>query len=98
MAEDGQHVLVTRLPFVIGRGRHATMPLNHETVSRRHAILRLSVDGQLELVDPGSSNGSFVNGERVQAAPLSDGDRIALGTAQYRLVIESRGLRPDTLD
>ena len=51
-------------------------------VSRQHAVVRLIKNRYLELIDQGSSNGTFVNGKRLE--PLSpyrlvDGDRLELG-------------------
>ena len=87
----GENVLVTRLPFVIGRGKRATMNLSNETISRRHAEIRLSATGRLELLDPGSANGSFINGERVETALLEDGDEVRFGSVRYQVVVENRG-------
>jgi pSer/pThr/pTyr-binding forkhead associated (FHA) protein len=52
--------------------------LNDSKVSRSHADLR-NRDGQWLIVDLGSSNGTKVNGRRVDHHPLRDGDRIQLG-------------------
>ena len=52
--------------------------------SRRHAELRLGSDGSWVLRDLGSHNGTFLNGERVSQAPLSDGDIVALGNHVFR--------------
>lgn len=89
--EPGGNILVTRLPFLVGRGSRATMAIAHETVSRRHAQIRLGAGGQLELVDVGSSNGSWVNGERVDECVLDDGDELRFGSVAFRLVVEDRG-------
>ena len=100
--EAGENILVTRLPFLVGRGKRATMRITSDTVSRRHAQLRLSDDGpgiapdllsddgRLEVIDGGSINGTFVNGERVEAALLENDDRVRFGSVCYRLVIEER--------
>jgi hypothetical protein len=51
-------------------------------VSRMHAVLIASPDGGWSVVDPGSENGTLVNGSEVrpgQTVPLHDGDRIHLG-------------------
>lgn len=51
-------------------------------VSRLHAVLLRSPDGGWSVVDPGSANGTAVNGSEIpagQAVPLRDGDRIHLG-------------------
>jgi ABC-type multidrug transport system ATPase subunit len=52
--------------------------------SRRHAELRLGSDGSWILKDVGSHNGTFLNGERISQAFLSDGDIVALGNHLYR--------------
>jgi pSer/pThr/pTyr-binding forkhead associated (FHA) protein len=51
-------------------------------VSRLHAVLLRSPDGSYSVVDPGSANGTAVNGSEIppgQAVPLRDGDRVHLG-------------------
>ncbi|MGH3212224.1 MAG: FHA domain-containing protein, partial [Trebonia sp.] len=51
-------------------------------VSRLHAVLLKAPDGSWTVVDPGSANGTAVNGSEIpqgQAVPLRDGDRIHLG-------------------
>jgi FHA domain len=51
-------------------------------VSRLHAVLLKTPDGTWSVVDPGSANGTAVNGSEIprgQAVPLRDGDRIHLG-------------------
>jgi len=61
-------------PVVLGRGVEADVQLPDTGVSRRHA----QIDGT-RVEDLGSTNGTRVNGHRVQAADLQDGDRITLG-------------------
>ena len=51
-------------------------------VSRLHAVLLKAPDGTWSIIDPGSANGTAVNGSEIppgQAVPLRDGDRIHLG-------------------
>jgi ABC transport system ATP-binding/permease protein len=52
--------------------------------SRRHAEVRHLPDGSWELVDLGSHNGTFLNGERVGRARLTGGDLISAGNHTYR--------------
>ena len=73
---------------VIGRGAEADLQLTDTGVSRRHAELRV-VAGALEVHDLGSTNGTYVNGRRVQAASLRDGDRVTVGTTE--LVVRTDG-------
>src|SRR5438270_670641 len=67
----------------IGRGLAANLRLDESSVSRRHAILVPRVSGA-RVLDDRSSNGTFVNGRRVQQADLSDGDVIVLGRVVLR--------------
>jgi len=57
-------------------------------VTRRpphHAELRKSQSGSYEIVDIGSHNGTFVNGERVSRKMLTDHDLISIGHSTFRL-------------
>jgi pSer/pThr/pTyr-binding forkhead associated (FHA) protein len=69
---------LTRPITRIGRGFGATLQLEDQSVSRRHAIVMQRHD-RVRLLDDRSSNGTFVNGRRVLDAVLEDGDVIALG-------------------
>ena len=68
---------VTRL----GRGVSADIHLDHPTVSRRHALV-VRREETLVLLDDRSMNGTWLNGERVSEAVLSDGDVIQLGAVE----------------
>ncbi len=70
-------------PLHIGRGISAGLHLDESSVSRRHAIVVPRPDGA-RILDDRSSNGTFVNGRRVQQAELSDGDVIVLGRIVLR--------------
>lgn len=70
-------------PLHIGRGRTSDLHLDESSVSRRHAIL-LPRPGGARILDESSSNGTFVNGRRVQQAELEDGDVIVVGRVVLR--------------
>lgn len=65
-------------PVRIGRGLGADLHLDEMSVSRRHALLLSGPDGA-RILDERSSNGTFVNGRRVQQAVLRSGDEIIIG-------------------
>ena len=70
---------------VIGRSRACIVQIAETTVSRQHAIFVVE-PGKVRLRDLGSSNGTFVNGERVDGEiPLTDGDRVVVGEAELVL-------------
>jgi pSer/pThr/pTyr-binding forkhead associated (FHA) protein len=59
--------------------------LDDPTVSRRHALIVLTDAGDLRALDDRSLNGLFINGARVDWAPLGDGDELEIG--RYRLYV-----------
>jgi pSer/pThr/pTyr-binding forkhead associated (FHA) protein len=67
----------------IGRGLGADLRLDEASVSRRHAIIVAGPDGT-RILDDRSSNGTIVNGRRVQQADLSNGDVIVIGRVVLR--------------
>jgi pSer/pThr/pTyr-binding forkhead associated (FHA) protein len=67
----------------IGRGMSADVHIDDPTVSRRHALV-VRRDGEIMLLDDRSMNGTWLNGERIREAPLSDGDVIQLGAVIVR--------------
>jgi len=81
---------VMRLPVKvlrIGRATDNDVVVADLGVSRYHSELRRGVSGY-EIVDLGSHNGTFVNGQRVSAAPVTELDIIGIGPATFRLVGE----------
>lgn len=79
----------------IGRSRSADIRLNDPTVSRRHAVVVQTAEGDLRVLDDRSMNGICVNSERVDWSSLEDGDELQVG--RYTLhVIESGGNAADT--
>jgi signal transduction histidine kinase len=62
----------------LGRDVSNVVQLHDTEVSRQHADIRIQ-DGVFNLTDLNSSNGTFVNGKRVQRATLSSGDQVQIG-------------------
>lgn len=70
---------------VIGRSSDLDMVLVEEMVSRRHARILQSATGIL-IEDLGSTNGTFVNGEKVLRVQLKEGDRVLVGTSILKVI------------
>ena len=80
---------IMRLPakvLRIGRADDNDVVVSDLSVSRHHAELRRAAGGGYEIVDLASYNGTFVNGQRVVSAGVSESDVIGVGLAAFRLV------------
>ncbi|MFD5074711.1 FHA domain-containing protein [Streptomyces sp. NPDC058371] len=70
----------------IGRGGDNDLVIDDLVVSRRHAELRALPDGTYEIVDLGSHNGTFLNGQPVERARITAGDIVGIGHSAFCLV------------
>jgi diguanylate cyclase (GGDEF)-like protein len=78
----GEMTLLEPGPNTIGRDSRNLVLLPDPSVSRNHASVRLEPDGLVWLTDLGSTNGTFLNGQRLsphQPVGLRDGDRLGFG-------------------
>jgi EAL domain-containing protein (putative c-di-GMP-specific phosphodiesterase class I) len=70
-----KRVEITRSPFLIGRSRTADLTIYSHKVSKDHALIAQD-SGRFLVRDLSSTNGTFVNGKRIDEVPLVDGDII----------------------
>ena len=75
-------------PFQIGRASHCDIQILEDDVSRHHASIEMRKE-QWWIVDLGSSNGVWINGRRVDQAPISDNTVIELSPGGTRFTIRS---------
>ena len=68
--------------MIVGRHRSCDVVITDDTVSGRHCRISATSGGHV-IEDLGSSNGTFVNGRRVETSALQSGDRLTLGTATF---------------
>jgi ABC transport system ATP-binding/permease protein len=79
--------VIRRLPtkvLRIGRAPDNDIVISDLSVSRNHAELRRTASGY-QIVDLDSHNGTFVNGQQVGSAPLTEGDIVGIGPSTFRL-------------
>ena len=81
----GSRVLLSETPVDIGRGATGGLMLDADSVSRKHARVEWS-GANHRIVDTGSTNGTFVNGSRIQAHELRDGDRVQIGKVLLKYI------------
>jgi Protein of unknown function (DUF3662)/FHA domain len=85
---DGRRVVVSPAGATIGRGRQADIVLNDPNVSRQHAEIRPR-GGSWVITDLGSTNGSQLNGRRIDGSEvLRTGDEIELGASLMTFTLE----------
>jgi pSer/pThr/pTyr-binding forkhead associated (FHA) protein len=83
--QGGEFPLRPNREIIIGRSSDLDMVLVEDMVSRKHA--KITTDAHVVTIqDLGSTNGTFVNGEKVRKADLKDGDRILIGTSIIKIV------------
>jgi hypothetical protein len=83
--QGGEFPLRPHREIIIGRSSDLDMVLVEDMVSRKHAKITTD-DTVVTIQDLGSTNGTFVNGEKVRKAELKDGDRILIGTSIIKMV------------
>jgi pSer/pThr/pTyr-binding forkhead associated (FHA) protein len=94
--EQTREVHVNQAEFLIGRGADCDLRLRDHEISRHHCTIRVSA-GEATLVDLGSSNGTYLNGQRVLSqAALHGGDELRLGAATF--VVDLGGPEGTNLD
>jgi Domain of unknown function (DUF4388)/Inner membrane component of T3SS, cytoplasmic domain len=88
--QGGEFPLGAQHEIVVGRSSELDMVLVEDMVSRRHARIECG-DDQIVIEDLGSTNGTFVNGEKIKRATLKEGDRVLIGTSILKVVSTEPG-------
>ena len=71
--------------LLIGRSADLDLVLSEEMVSRKHAKMKIQ-GASMVLTDLGSTNGSYINGEKIRRQEVGLGDRLLLGTSIIRVI------------
>ncbi len=84
--QGGEFPLGENKEIIVGRSSDLDMVLVEDMVSRRHARIACS-DSDITIEDLGSTNGTFVNGEKIKRSHLKEGDRVLIGTSILKVVV-----------
>ena len=66
----------------IGKLPRSDIRLDDENISRTHVVIEVTRNGNIEIADLGSTNGTYVNGEKITRTALNTGDQILLGNTR----------------
>ncbi len=83
--QGGEFPIVPEKQIIVGRSSDLDMVLVEDMVSRKHARIAMQSD-QIWIEDLGSTNGTFVNGEKIKRARLKEGDRVLIGTSILKVI------------
>lgn len=93
--QQGNSITLPQGKFLVGREEDCHLRPNSDLVSRHHCVFTVD-DFSLRLRDLGSTNGTFVNGERLKGAViLKSGDRVLIGKLDFEVAIQE-GAAPAT--
>jgi pSer/pThr/pTyr-binding forkhead associated (FHA) protein len=84
--EDGLTFRISKGSIkTVGRAPRADFIVDASLVSRLHCRLTVRADGGLEIKDLDSTNGTYVNGRKIDRADLKDGDEIGIGRVKMKV-------------
>lgn len=90
-------VSLTPGEFVIGRDVDCSLQIPESAVSRKHASIEKTEDGDYMIRDLDSTNGTWVNRTSVQAKALKTGDKLRIGNRVFKF-IPAQGVEADYFD
>ena len=91
VSSDGvetQHVHLMKDRTTLGRRHHNDVALSDLSVSGMHCVFERERSGAIWLMDVGSTNGTYVNGERIQRRQLEDQDVVTVGIYSIRFLLQ----------
>jgi two-component system cell cycle response regulator len=85
----GRRIPLVNSQYIVGRDSDAGLVVSRSSVSRSHARVYIDDDGNWWVEDLNSTNGTFVNEQRIRAQQLNDSDQVRFGDAIYKFLAGS---------
>ena len=82
----GRRIPLTNSQYIVGRDSEAGLVVSRSSVSRNHARLFIDDEGNWWVEDLNSTNGTFVNEQRIRSQQMSDADQVRFGDAIYKFL------------
>jgi two-component system, cell cycle response regulator len=79
-ATIGRMFKLERAETTLGRSMDSSLQVEDDGISRKHCKIAMNASGVYQVIDMGSTNGTYLNGSRVSLANLTDGDKIQIGS------------------
>ena len=100
VTSDGKtrEIPLGKLPANIGRGEDCKVRVPLPSVSRQHCELHIDEDDEFAVRDLNSSNGTYVNGDRVRSRELIPGDLLAVGPVVFVVRIDGHPKEIDPIE
>jgi predicted component of type VI protein secretion system len=100
VTSDGKtrEIPLGKLPANIGRGEDCKVRVPLPSVSRQHCELHIDDDDEFAVKDLNSSNGTYVNGDRVRSRELIPGDLLAVGPVVFVVRIDGHPKEIDPIE
>ena len=91
-------IKLTKQRISIGRNKNNQIVINNNTISKDHALIEFDEEYNCTIKDLNSSNGTYVNGQKLKSIPLKlrTGDKIKFGKYDMEYIFESSNILNDT--
>ena len=89
-AQAGSVFAITSPRIYIGRGSTADLQLKDAEISRRHSMVEIRGD-EATVVDLGSTNGTYVDGQRITRTTLGNQSEFTVGSTTLMLIVTANG-------